>query len=269
MCIRESERVEEAGREVAVEFMQLTKEQYQKIEVYLPVQRGNVKMPNLQMLNAILYMAENGCKWRNLPYQFGLWNTIYQRMSRRTKNGVLNRVFEKLEDQMDDPPEALSMDSTSIKVHPDGTGALKNSPQSIGKSHGGWTAKIPMLAAKERQAGKFALSPGNAHDAPEGHKLLRKMRDQMAKAPLLMDRAYEGDKNRQQAQAMGLDPVVPPLRSCRNPWKYDRELYKKHNEVERLFRRLKGYRRVFSCFDKLAGTFMGFIMFALIFEMLH
>ena len=169
----------------------------------------------------------------------------------------------------DEPPEALSMDSTSIKVRLEGTGALKNGPQSIGKSSGGWTAKIPMLAAKERQAGKFALSPGNAHDAPGGHKLLRKMRDQMAKAPLLMDRAYEGDKNRQQAQAMGMRPIALPKKSRKTSWKYDRELYKKHNEVERLFRRLKGYRRVFSCFDNLDGTFMGFIMFALIFEMLH
>ncbi|MFO8101218.1 MAG: IS5/IS1182 family transposase, partial [Dehalococcoidia bacterium] len=49
-----------------------------------------------------------------------------------------------------------------------------------------------------------------------------------------------------------------------SPWKYDREMYKKRNEVERLFRRLKGYRRIFSRFDKLDVVFMFFIYFALI-----
>ena len=92
---------------------------------------------------------------------------------------------------------------------------------------------------------KFSLSPGQAHDAPEGRKLLREMgsqRSQTAKVPLLMDRAYEGDKNRAHAQAMGMEPVAPPKKSRLHPWQYDKELYKKRNEVERLFRRLKGYR---------------------------
>ena len=129
-----------------------------------------------------------------------------------------------------------------------------------------------MVASSDRQAVKFSLSPGQAHDAPEGRKLLREMggrRSQTAKVPLLMDRAYEGDANREQAKAMGMDPIVPPKKSRLHPWKYDKELYKKRNEVERLFRRLKGYRRVFSRFDKLDVIFIGFIAFALICEMLR
>ena len=80
------------------------------------------------MLGALLYMAENGCKWRGLPAHFGKWSTIHQRMSRWAKSGVWDRVFEKLKEQMNIPPEALSIDSTSIKVHPDGMGALKKRP---------------------------------------------------------------------------------------------------------------------------------------------
>ncbi len=105
--------------------MELTKEQYEKIAPYLPTQRGNVRISNWQMLNALLYMAENGCKWRGLPAHFGQWSTIHQRMLRWSKKGVLDRVFEALKEQRKVPPEALSLDSTSIKVHPDGTGALK------------------------------------------------------------------------------------------------------------------------------------------------
>ncbi len=76
--------------------MELTQDQYECIEHLLPVQRGNVRIPNLQVLNAILYVTEHGCKWRGLPPRFGRWHTIYTRMNRWAKSGVLDRIFEHL-----------------------------------------------------------------------------------------------------------------------------------------------------------------------------
>ena len=107
--------------------MEITEVQYERIAPYLPVQRGNVSLSNLPVLNAILYVAEHGCKWRGLPRRFGNWHTLYTRMNRWSKNGVLNRVFEHLhrEQIVRIKLEAVSMDSTLVKVHPDGTGALK------------------------------------------------------------------------------------------------------------------------------------------------
>ena len=107
--------------------MEITGEQYERIKDSLPVQRGNVSLTNLQVLNAILYVTEQGCKWRGLPKRFGRWHTIYTRMNRWAKNGVLDRVFEQLQHEqiVRIKIEALSLDSTSDKVHPDGTGALK------------------------------------------------------------------------------------------------------------------------------------------------
>jgi transposase len=107
--------------------MEITEEQYARIKDGLPVQRGNVSLTNLQVLNAILYVAEQGCKWRGLPKRFGRWHTIYMRMNRWAKNGVLDRVFARLqlEQIVRIKIEAFSLDSTSVKVHPDGTGALK------------------------------------------------------------------------------------------------------------------------------------------------
>lgn len=107
--------------------MQITEEQYQRIEECLPRQRGNVKLSNLQVINAILYRTEQGCKWRGLPKKFGPWHTIYTRMNRWSKAGVLARLFEHLQRQqiIRIKIEAVSLDSTIIKVHPDGTGALK------------------------------------------------------------------------------------------------------------------------------------------------
>ena len=84
-----------------------------------------------------------------------------------------------------------------------------------------------------------------------------------------MDRAYEGDETRQLVLELGYVPVVPPKSNRVHPWEYDRELYKKRNEVERLFRRLKGFRRIFSRFEKLDVLFVAFIHFALIVESLR
>ena len=83
-----------------------------------------------------------------------------------------------------------------------------------------------------------------------------------------MDRAYEGNETRQLALDLGFVPVVPPLSTRVSPWVYDREMYKRRNEIERLFRRLKGFRRIFSRFEKLDVIFLGFISFALIVDAL-
>ena len=125
-----------------------------------------------------------------------------------------------------------------------------------------------MVAADARTAITFALSPGQAHDAPEGRKLLRRL----GKAPwplhLLMDRAYEGDETRQLALDLGFIPCVPPKSNRLKPWEYDQVMYRRRNEIERLFRRLKGFRRIFSRFEKLDVMFTAFIHFALIVEAL-
>ena len=133
--------------------MQITQEQYEKIAKYLPRQRGNVSMSNLQLINAILYVTENGCKWRALPEAYGNWHTIYVRMNRWSKNGVLSRVFAAL-------------------------------------------------------------------------------------------------------QTEGIIQINVEV------------LYKRRNEVERFFRRIKRFRRVFTRYDKLDIVFAGFILFAMIFDSL-
>jgi len=126
-----------------------------------------------------------------------------------------------------------------------------------------------MVAADSRTALTFSLSPGNAGDGPEGRKLLTSYGEAGGKLYLLMDRAYEGDETRQLAFSLGFEPVVPPKSNRLESWQYDKELYKRRNEIERLFRRLKGFRRIFSRFEKLDVIFIGFIHFTLIVEALR
>lgn len=81
-----------------------------------------------------------------------------------------------------------------------------------------------------------------------------------------MDRAYEGDKTRMKAEYYGYTPVVPPKKNRKESWEYDKELYKRRNEIERFFLRLKRFRKVFTRYDKLDALFIGFILFAMIID---
>ena len=129
--------------------MELTERQFQRIADCLPRQRGNVGITNLQLLNALLYVVEHGCKWRGLPKHFGNWHTIYTRMNRWSKAGVLDRVFARLQAEqiLAIHIEHVCLDSTTIKVHPDGTGALKK------------TARRPSVARGVDAPPKFIWLP--------------------------------------------------------------------------------------------------------------
>jgi transposase len=113
------------------------------------------------------------------------------------------------------------------------------------------------------------LSPGQAGDAPHGRELLQAGGPVPASCHLIMDSAYQGYETLRLARQLGYLPVVPPNPQRLVSWEYDRVVYRRRNEIERLFRRLKAYRRVFSRFDKLDVLFVGFIVFALIFEALR
>ena len=118
--------------------MELTDAQYERIAPLLPKPRGSLNIPHRQALNALLYVAKEGCTWRGLPERFGNWHTVYVRVNRWAKRGVLERVFAELQgDQLQSLDlEALSLDSTIIKLHADGSGALRKRGARRSDGHG-------------------------------------------------------------------------------------------------------------------------------------
>jgi transposase len=112
--------------------MEITDAQYRHIESCLPTPRGHVTLDHLHVLNAIVYVAEQGGTWRGLPQRFGHWHTSDTRMNRWSKRGVLDRVFAPLHHPqiLRVKIEAVALDRTSVKVHPDGTGALQNTART-------------------------------------------------------------------------------------------------------------------------------------------
>ena len=100
----------------------------------------------------MLFVAENGCTWRALPARFGNWHTIYTRLRRCAAAGVLDRVFQALQEHrlIRIRVECVGLDSTSVKVHPDGTGARKKTARKPSASHGAagtprfiWLPRMP------------------------------------------------------------------------------------------------------------------------------
>ena len=121
-----------------------------------------------------------------------------------------------------------------------------------------------MVAASDKDPVTFSLTPGQAGDGPQGRKLIAAMGSTSRKVYLIMDRSYEGNATRNLAIKMGYTPIVPPKSNRKEPWEYDKVLYKMRNQIERLFRRIKRFRRIFTRYDKLDIMFITFIFFAFV-----
>ena len=126
-----------------------------------------------------------------------------------------------------------------------------------------------LLVVGDEDAGDMHLVMQPAQPAPQllAHlrwPLLRKLGPPDQQLHLLMDQSCEGNQTRHLALALGYVPVVPSSAKRFDPWEYDRAMYRRRNEFERLFRRLKGYRRILSRWEKLDLMFTGFINFALV-----
>jgi transposase len=144
------------------------------------------------------------------------------------------------------------------------TGREKNGKQAIGKSRGRWNTKINAVTADSMRVIGFLLSGGNVTVAQAGRLLMETLGKQEITINLLMDRAYEDNTTRLTAWGLKFKPVVPPKKNRKKPWEYDRELYKRWNEIGRFSRRLKAYRGIGTRYDKLDLMFTAFIWLACI-----
>ena len=96
---------------------EIADEQWERIKDFLPGQvddPGVTAKDNRLFVNAVLWMAKTGAPWRDLPERFGPWGTAWKRFDRWSKKGVLNRLFEMLQDP---DLEWMIIDSTVVRAH--------------------------------------------------------------------------------------------------------------------------------------------------------
>ncbi len=137
--------------------------------------------------------------------------------------------------------------------------------QALGRSCGGFTTKIHALCDALGNPLRFILTEGQRHDCTQALALLEGITGQA----LLADKGYDADYIVKAAENMGAKPVIPSRSNAENPRAYDEYLYKERNLIERLFGKLKQFRRIATRYDKTKASFMGFILVASIILWLH
>lgn len=125
--------------------------------------------------------------------------------------------------------------------------------QAIGRSRGGRNTKIHAITDAKGRLLSFLLTGGDAHDCPPAERLIR--RTKIARK-LLADKAYDSAPLRQWLQDRGTTPVIPNRSNRKQPFRFQRQTYKKRHRVENAICRLKDFRRIATRYDRLARNYM-------------
>ena len=179
--------------------MELTQAHYQLIKPYLPVQRGNVTIPNIRVLNAILYVAETRLQVARVAESF--WQLAHHLhaheplgQERSARPGVRTASAKgDCEGHHRGSFTGQHLRQGASRRHGRGQKKTDHSPSASPEADG--RPSFIWVAADDRTPLAFSLSPGQAHDGPEGRKLLNRLGPQRGNPPLVMDRAYSGGPN--------------------------------------------------------------------------
>jgi len=130
-----------------------------------------------------------------------------------------------------------------------------HSRQEIGKSRGGYSTKVHVTTDSLGCPIRFVLSPGNLSDYSFALPLL----DGQKADYVIADKGYDSDEIVNEVEKMGAEPVIPSRSHRNTPRGYDKHLYKERNLIERMFCRLKQFRRIASRYDKLSSSYLSFL----------
>lgn len=232
-------------------------------------------LPERMFFEALLYWARTGIPWRDLPDVFGRWDAVYNRFRRWVGSGSLTALFELLTaNPAFGEIRRVLLDSTIIRAHAHAAGARRKAKRigaersarahGLGRSRGGFTTKIVVTAADEDTAIAVEVIPGQASDAPRLEPMLEQT---LRRVPVIDeftgDKGFDGDAQRGACLDREVFPNIPNRKNRVDPWPFDPDGYKERNRVERLFGKVKQFRRVATRYEKLKQTFLGVIHLAL------
>ena len=223
-------------------------------------QTGRVynKAEHRMTLEGILYRMRTGCPWRDLPGEFGNWNTVFRRFNLWSRKGVMTHVFKALSKETD--TEWLFIDASIVRAHQHSQGAMSGEDEAIGKSRGGYSTKIHLSTDSYGLPLHFELSGGHTHDVVCAQTLLNAIPHGEY---VIADTGYVSHKLRQSIRAQGAVPVIPYRRgSLIGNQHMDWGLYKNRHLVENAFARIKHFRAIATRYDKLQRNFASMLALA-------
>ncbi|WP_375782524.1 IS5 family transposase [Roseospira marina] len=231
------------------------------MEPHLPRNRpGARRVDDRRVLSGIIHVLKTGCRWQDCPATYGPPTTIYNRFRRWSGRGIWQQLFEALVAVT--PDDMHMIDSTSTKAHRSAAGGKGGRPaQAIGRSRGGRTTKIHAVVDGRGRPIAFEITAGQLGDVRAATALLGPLPPGRWCAA---DTAYDSNGLRQFLIERGTLPVIPnnPTRKRRHP--FDPKAYRHRNLIERMFCRLKDFRRIATRYDKLAVTFTAAVAIAAI-----
>jgi transposase len=215
--------------------------------------------PNLRMMvEGMLYRMRVGCPWRDLPAEFGCWNSIYQQFNRWSLKNKLMKIFKALVQEPDLEWEFI--DGSIVRAHQHSTGACSTENEAIGKSRGGNTTKIHMAVDSYGLPIEFQLTGGEVHDAKAAPELILKLQKS---AYVIADKGYDSEEIREQIRVKGSIPNIPRKQNSKTGnADIDWCLYKYRHLVENVFARLKHFRAIATRYDKLKRNYASVIAMA-------
>ncbi|RJX68234.1 IS5 family transposase [Tsuneonella suprasediminis] len=218
---------------------------------------GRTGSDNRLFVNGCLRVLRFGAHWRDLPDRYGKWKTVHRRFSRWCHAGVWKQVFEALTADRDN--KYLMLDSTIVRAHQQaasGKGEAKD--QALGRSRGGLTTKIHMLADTLGRLLRFIVTARQIGDVTQAPALLKGQEGHA----VLADIAYDSNALHAIIAQIGAEAVIPSNRTRKIIIPPDAIAYKQRNRIEQRFNRLKHFRRVATHYERRTVHFSGFVFLA-------
>lgn len=133
----------------------------------------------------------------------------------------------------------------------------KNGEQALGRSRGGFSCKIHITVDGLGNPLRYTLTGGHRHDITQAYHLL----DGFDFERLIADRGYAAEHFIAYLLEQGIEAVIPPHQRAKVLREYDEWLYRERQLIEGFINKIKHFRRIFSRFEKLDSSFLGFLYF--------
>src|SRR5215470_17239515 len=241
----------------------MTDDEWAYFEPFL-IHRGGGRPPrnHRRVLDAVFWLMRTGAPWRDLPEEFGNWNSIFRQFRRWADSGIWDVILEGLAESGVADARLQMIDANHPRASLRGWRKGGTERNALGRSRGGFSTKINARTNAEGLPIGVVITPGQAHDVTAFPALMQEI--ERDPEQMLGDRGYDSEAVRNEIEERGGEAAIPSTANRKVQHVFDKALYTLRNRIERFFNRAKNSRRVATRYDKLMESFAAFVLLACI-----